>query len=240
MEWVRIWNRLFDLINRPGEMYYSGSRFIAKVREVDPYFLTYKQYIEARQQAGEPTSRKDYFFDILPNLDKARRTRVMSSIIDDLAEHEPETAAEIRGVMGGVAGAPTAVVPADAWGAERLNLFLEEMDAAITGGQYERAVSLGYTCLEGFYRAFVERHAAGGVPATEIIALSRWIRDHLRTTIGDYPDEVLNLINHTSHAVDRARNRFSEAHFGGDAARWLATYVRDIVNIQIRLLLHFM
>lgn len=221
-------------------MYYSGPRFINKVREVDPYFLSYKQYIEARQQVGESTSRKDYFYDILRKLDEARRTRVMHSIVDDLAEHEPETAAEIRGVMGGVTGAPTAVVPVDAWGAERLNSFLEQMDAAITGGQYKRAVSLGYTCLEGFYRAFVERHAAGGIAATEIIALSRWIREHLRKTIKDYPDEVLNLISHTSHAVDRARNRFSEAHFGGDAGKWLATYVRDIVNIQIRLLLHFM
>lgn len=240
MEWVRIWNRLFDLINRPGEMYYSGSRFIAKVREVDPYFLTYKQYIEARQQAGEPTSRKDFFFDILRNFDDARRARVMSAIIDDLAEHEPEAAAEIRGVMGGMAGAPIAIVPVDTWGAERLNSFLEEMDTAITGGQYERAVSLGYTCLEGFYRAFAERHAGSTAAPTEIIALSRWIRDCLRTTVRDYPDEVLNLINHTSHAVDRARNRFSEAHFGGDAGRWLAAYVRDIVNVQIRLLLHFM
>jgi hypothetical protein len=31
-------------------------------------------------------------------------------------------------------------------------------------------------------------------PPTEIIALSRWIRDYLRSKISDYPDEVLNLI----------------------------------------------
>jgi hypothetical protein len=80
----------------------------------------------------------------------------------------------------------------------------------------------------------------GQVPPTEIVAISKWIRDYLRKSISEYPDEVLNLINHTSHAVDRASNRFSESHFGGEADRWLATYMRDVVNIQIRLLLHFM
>jgi hypothetical protein len=47
-------------------------------------------------------------------------------------------------------------------------------------------------------------------------------------------------IGHSAHAVDRARNRFSESHFGGEAGLWLATYMRDLVNTQIRLLLHFM
>ena len=70
--------------------------------------------------------------------------------------------------------------------------------------------------------------------------LSRWIRDYLRSSLAEFPDEVLNLINHTSHAIDGARNRFSESHFGSEAGRWLAVYSRDIVNVQIRLLLHFM
>jgi hypothetical protein len=33
---------------------------------------------------------------------------------------------------------------------------------------------------------------------------------------------------------------FSEAHFGGEAGRWLAIYMRDLVNSQVRLLFHFM
>jgi hypothetical protein len=57
--------------------------------------------------------------------------------------------------------------------------------------------------------------------------------------LADYPDEVLNLLGQTARAVDRARNRFSEAHFAGAAGRWLATYCRDLVNFQARLLLHF-
>jgi len=58
--------------------------------------------------------------------------------------------------------------------------------------------------------------------------------------IADYPDEVLNLVGQTAHAVDRARNRYSDAHFAGEAGCWLATYCRDLVNSQVRLLLHFM
>lgn len=62
----------------------------------------------------------------------------------------------------------------------------------------------------------------------------------LKSAIQEYPDEVLNGITQAAYAIDKARNRFSEAHFGSEAASWLATYVRDLVNTHIRLLLHFM
>ena len=48
------------------------------------------------------------------------------------------------------------------------------------------------------------------------------------------------MIGSISHLVDRARNKFSESHFEGEAAKWLAMFVHDLVNSQIRLLLHFM
>jgi hypothetical protein len=135
---------------------------------------------------------------------------------------------------------PTAAVPPFAWGADRLNGHLAEIDAAIVDAQYERAVTLAYACLEGFYDAFYREKHLGEPPPNEIIALSRAVRDWLRSSIGDYPGEALNLTTHISHAVDRARNRFSEAHFAGEAGRWLVTYVRDLVNTQIRPRLHFM
>jgi hypothetical protein len=79
--------------------------------------------------------------------------------------------------------------------------------------------------------AFSQAREHGGVTS---------VRNYLRDTLAVSPDEVLNLISHVSYAVDRARNRFREAHFGHEAARWLATSVRDLVNSQIRLLLDFM
>jgi len=74
----------------------------------------------------------------------------------------------------------------------------------------------------------------------EIIALAKEVKDYLKKTLKEYPDEVLNGITQSAHAVDKARNRFSESHFASEAGSWLATYVRDLVNTQIRLLLHFM
>lgn len=197
--------------------------------------------IETRRQAGKSTSRRDYFFDVLMELDEPTRWRAINAILEEVEPFNPNLVSEIRGAMGGAGTAPTATIPADLWNANRLNAFLADIDAAIGTGQYGRAVTLSYTCLEGFYGAFFRAKApADQVAPNEIIALSRWIRNHLRSSITEYPDEVLNLVNHTSHAVDRARNRFSESHFGGDAGRWLAVYVRDVVNVQIRLLLHFM
>jgi hypothetical protein len=174
-------------------------------------------------------------------LDESTRWRAVNVILGQIEGCAPANQIlEIRAMLGGTTNAPTATIPPVAWNAERLNGFLAEIDAAISAGQHERAVSLSYTCLEGFYGAFYRAKTQGQTAPNEIIALSRWIRDYLRASLTEFPDEVLNLINHTSHAIDKARNRFSESHFGGEAGRWLAVYSRDIVNIQIRLLLHFM
>jgi hypothetical protein len=238
--WVPLFNRLFSLINREGDSYYSGGRFISKVHEVDPYFPNYSQYMETRRASGKNTSRKDYFYDILRDLPDGARVRVISSILDDVQHADPELASEIRGLMAGPAQAPTATVPSFAWGADRLNGCLSDIDNSIAVAQYERAVGLAYTCLEGFYGAFYRQKHPGRSAPKEIIALTRAVRDWLRSANPEYPDEALALTNQISYAVDRARNRFSEAHFAGEAGRWLAIYARDLVNTQIRLLLHFM
>jgi hypothetical protein len=74
---------------------------------------------------------------------------------------------------------------------------------------------------------------------TRLLALSREIKRYLSRTLVSYTEEALNMINHISYTIDRARNRFSESHFEEEVARWLAVYVRDLMNSQIRLLLHF-
>jgi len=147
--------------------------------------------------------------------------------------------ADLRGVLGGTALAPTAVVPHDTWSADRLNQYLTDIDNSIAGSNYERAISLSYTCLEGFYKAFARKNLPS-LSHLEMIALSREIKRWLGQTLGSYPDEALSMINHISYTVDRARNKFSESHFEEEAARWLALYVRDLMNTQIRLLLHFL
>lgn len=241
MNWTRIFNRLFDLINvdRNHPAYFSGRRFIDKVREIDQYHPDYYQYIELRRDEDKSTSRRDFFYDIILNFELEDRIRFIRSILNDIEEHFPEEVAEIRGLLVGEVIAPIAEVDEDLWNADRLNDYLVEIDNSLTGGNYERAVTLSYTCLEGFYKAFVRRNIPNKADENEIIRLSRIIKDYLRANVENYSDESLSIITNISHTVDRTRNQFSEAHFDNEASMWLAKFVRDLVNSQIRLLLHF-
>lgn len=210
-----------------------------KVKEVDPYFPTYQQFIEQRRAEQKSTTRRDYYYDILLTFDEARRIALINSILNDLDEMAVGKAGELRAILGGSVAGPVAVVPNHGWNAGRLNQYLQDIDNYIANGNYAHAVALAYTCLEGFYKAFVAQCIPEQSKETEIIALAKCIKKYLSTTIYSYPEEALNMVMHVSHTVDRARNRFSEAHFEEEAARWLAVFVRDLVNTQIRLLLHF-
>lgn len=100
INWVRIYNRLFNLIDRHGESYFSAGRFIQKVREVDPYFPNYKQYMDERRAKRISTSRKDYFYEILLQFDEAPRMRIISGILDKVEHCDADLGAEIRSLMG--------------------------------------------------------------------------------------------------------------------------------------------
>ena len=168
--------------------------------------------------------------------------RAVCAFLDEMetVEGVAGPASEIRKLLGGGTLGPQANIPAEAWNSDRLNQYLVEIDAAISTANYERAVGLSYTCLEGFLGAFLRAKIQREKYPHEILELSREVKNYLKEAIKDYPDEVMNGVTQAAHAVDRSRNRFSEAHFANEAASWLATYVRDLVNTQIRLLLHFM
>ena len=57
---------------------------------MDPYFHNYSQYIKERRQAGQSTSRRDYFYDILMDLGETERIQVLRSILDDVRESVPD------------------------------------------------------------------------------------------------------------------------------------------------------
>jgi hypothetical protein len=67
---------------------------------------------------------------------------------------------------------------------------VREALTAIQVEEYERAVTLSYTCLEGFLGAFLRAKVALSSYPREIIELSRRVREHLKTTIENYPDEA--------------------------------------------------
>ena len=237
--WVRAFNRLLPQLDEQGPTYFSGPRFINLIREVDADHPNYGQYLDLRRSRGQSTSRKDFFYDILRDLPESARFRAMHLLVDAIEEHVPDRAAEVRAVLAGSIADPNARVADAAWNSERLNRVLTKVDASISVGEYERAVTLSYQALEGYYKAFVHHRVPELAGVDEIIALSREIKNYISTSNPGYPPEILNMIGHVSHAVDRARNRFSEAHFDQEAANWLAVYLRDLVNTQMRLLLHF-
>jgi hypothetical protein len=212
------------------------------MQDFSPKLSDYYEYLEERRREGKSTTRRHFFKDVLKELEEGTRVRGVAALLDELGriDGNAESVSEIRKELGSGTLAPTASIPAEAWNSDRLNAYLAEIDAAIRVAEYERAITLSYTCLEGFLGAFMRATVARSSYPHEIIELSRSVRDYLRATIKNYPDEVLNLINHTGYAVDKARNRFSESHFADEAGSWLATYVRDLVNSEIRLLLHFM
>lgn len=54
-----------------------------------------------------------------------------------------------------------------------------------------------------------------------------------------FSQEIVNAIATLTNAVANSRNGFSEPHFAGDSARWLALFARDMTNSIGRLLLNF-
>lgn len=242
VNWTDVFKRLFTLIDKQGEpSYFSGSRYIKKVQEeIDRYFPDYSEYIQQRKDSNESTTRRHYYKDILFGFDEGSRLKFVESILREVGDSDPDLTGEIRKLMGGGTIAPSASIPPSLWNATQLNDWLSKIDEAVKDRDYERAVTLSYSCLEGFFGAFVRAKCPQAVYSNEIITLSKEVRDHLKSVNKEYPAEVLNLIGHVAHALDKARNRFSESHFGEEAELWLATYMRDLVNTQIRLLLHFM
>ena len=67
-KWVRQFNELFEHINhKDTPAYFSGPRFLGIIREFDKTYPDYNQYMDYRKKQKLNTSRKNYFFDILPS-----------------------------------------------------------------------------------------------------------------------------------------------------------------------------
>ena len=244
IKWNIVFKRLMELMDRHGtSSYFSGARFIRIIQQFDENVPNYGELIAQRNRAGRSTTRRDYFKDLLMDIDEGTRVRAVGTFLDELGDGpdaDVNAVSQIRTLLGGGTLAPSAIIPPEAWNADRLNDYLKEIDGAIAAANYERAVTLSYTCLEGFLGAFVRAKEKRGAYSNEIITLAKEVKAHLKTTFSECPDEILNGVTQSAHAVDKARNRFSESHFADEAASWLATYIRDVVNTQIRLLLHFM
>jgi len=175
VNWTVVFNRLFTIIDtpRPSPYYYSGPKFIDKVQEVNEEFPNYGEFLQIRNNAGASTTRRDYYKDILIGLGEDQKRALVRNILDDLERLGHPSCTDIRGLISGTANAPFATIPADAWNSERLKNFLEDMDKALEEKKPERVLTLAYTCLEGFFKAYVRQNVPTDSEETEITALAK-------------------------------------------------------------------
>lgn len=103
MNWIEIYNRLFELINNQNDQstYFSGNRFIQTLKEFDPYYPDYYQYIELRNSEGKSTSRKIYYYDILMELQESTRIDFVNRILEMIEPFEKERVSSIKTLLAG-------------------------------------------------------------------------------------------------------------------------------------------
>lgn len=244
VNWITAYNRLFKIINnRESDTYYSGSAFLQLAQQVDDGIPNYNQFIQMRNQQGLSTSRKDFYWDVINALQEQQKYQLFRLFIEAL---EPNAKDEIEGirsvVFGGGSAVPVTIIPQNLWSSEKLNLSLKEIDNAIDAQQFNRAVTLAYTCLEGLYKAYVRENIPDKTNVTDLIPLSKLVKDHISKQLkdkGNFPEQIVNSIPTITNAVANSRNGFSESHFDKDANKWLAMFGRDLTNSIGRLLLHF-
>ncbi|WP_448700863.1 toll/interleukin-1 receptor domain-containing protein [Mucilaginibacter sp. AW1-3] len=101
-EWFEIYNRLFDIINVKGDpaTYFSGPRFIGVVQEFKPFFPDYSQYCDLRKQEGLSLLRKEYYYDILKELDPNIRDAVITRILGMVRPFAQADIAELDELLG--------------------------------------------------------------------------------------------------------------------------------------------
>jgi hypothetical protein len=103
MNWIEIYNRLFEVINVQGaaSTYFSGPRFINTLKEFNKYHPDYTQYINLRNEQGKSTSRRIFYYDIIMELDENTRVDFINRIIEMVEPFEKEKVIPIKALIKG-------------------------------------------------------------------------------------------------------------------------------------------
>ncbi len=245
MNWLAAFSRLFLLLDKSGTpAYHSGGDFIKVIQQYDQGQPDYSLYIKERNNRGLSTSRKDFYWDILRGLDDSVRLEVFRTFIDIISPHFPTETDELKSYLFGSGNpVPQAVLPQDNWNSEKLNTLLRKIGSAIGQENYNHSMTLSYTCLEGLYKAYVHKHLPQSSQLSELIPLSKAVRDDITAklnAIGPFPQNMVTSISTLTSAIGNSRNGFSDSHFDNESNKWLASYSRDLVNSIGRLILHFL
>jgi hypothetical protein len=128
-------------------------------QSIDIGIPSYEQLLSQRQSDGKSTSRKSYYWDILLSLPEQQRFQLFRLFIDELEPHAKDEVDALRStVFGGGYAVPITIVPIDLWNSEKLNNSLRDIDHAVDAQHYNRATTLAYTCLEGLYKTYIQKH----------------------------------------------------------------------------------
>ena len=173
------------------------------------------------------------------------RIKIINCILDSIEHLEIEKSTAIREIINpqqSIVG-PQAVIPSDLWNAERLTKYLEDLDKSINEENFEYTLTLAYTCLEDFYKSFIQEKIPAQTHLNELTPMSVHIRNFIKAELDAngiaYPEQTVTLISTVTNAVCNARNNFSDSHSGNRAEKWLAIYLRDNVNAIVKMILNF-
>lgn len=237
MQWISAYSRLFSILDKKDTpAYQSGSEFIKVVQQFDLNLPDYALYLEERTRLNKSTTRRDFYWDILNNLDDSTRFEVFRAFIDIVEPYFPDEAQSLRSYMFGNGNpVPKVTIPNYQWSSDKLNSTLSKIDNAIDSSNYNGAMTLVYTCLEGLYKSYVRKNVSDSSNVTDLTALSKLVRKDIDSKLlisGSYPSQMITSISTLTGAIASSRNSFSDSHFDNDAQKWLAIYSRDLVNLE--------
>lgn len=243
INWISAFNRLFSILDRGGDTYYSGPSFIKMAQQVTSDLPDYQTYIDSRNKQGKSTTRRHFYWDIIETLTDDQKYDLFRLFIESLEPHAREEMNDLKEfIFGGGSPVPKVNIPADFLSSEKLSRSLAEIDKAIESGQHNRAVTLTYSCLEGIYKAYLNKNMPESSPPNDLLAMAKLVKNDILGKVrssNQAPEQIINSIPTITNAIANSRNGFSESHFDQDAQNWLSVYARDLTNSIGRLLSHF-
>lgn len=83
MNWLAAYSNLFNLINdnSDGNTYFSGSKFIKFIQKYNSNIPNYTLYIGERNNKNLSTSRYDYYWDLIKELDDRNKLNFFIEMI---------------------------------------------------------------------------------------------------------------------------------------------------------------
>ena len=136
---------------------------------------------------------------------------------------------------------PKSEIPENISNAEKLEGVIKQMDSSIQEQKYTLTLTYAYTCLEGLFKAYIDKLIAEKPKTDDLTSLAKIVRDDIKERFNEkdieYPEQIITLISTITSAISNARNSFSDSHFDKNSDRWLAEFVRDCVHSIGRLVL---